>query len=104
MVTMCGTAWRARSTVTDLPKVILALLCSILKRFIVSDAGGEFLYVRRNVVKHPVNPRSSGSIRIIRNQRETLAPLRCILPTQGNRHVGAIAGVFLRNRCVLFEC
>src|SRR5437867_12301358 len=66
MVTMCGTAWRARSTVTDLPKVILALLCSILKRFIVSDAGGEFLYVRRNVVKHPVNPRSSGSIRIIR--------------------------------------
>src|SRR5262245_6133680 len=68
MIIMRGSAWWTRSAVADLSKVIFALLRSILQGFVVSDAGREVSYVRWNVVKHPMNPRATRSIRIISNQ------------------------------------
>src|SRR5713101_5401486 len=96
-ITMRLARGRAGAVVADLAEVVTALALAagqfVNFAYPLRQTGGCGRHIKQN----PVRPGASGSVRIIRNESETLRADRRFGPGEFGRHIGAIAGEFFRH-------
>ncbi len=82
---------RAWPVVAHLPEVVSALPRTIVELFEFRNTFGQRMRIRRQVPKHPMDPSSGRSIRIIRDKSEAGGLGRRTAPLQRRRGIGTFA-------------
>src|SRR5438105_14159296 len=96
-VAMRLAGWRAGSAVPGLPKIVDALASPARQIVCWRHTFGKLSRARRQVIHDPVDPGSTGSVRVVHDQGEALGAGGRPPPVERRRGISSLAGALPRN-------
>ncbi len=99
-----GATGRTWAAIADFSKIIFPLGTTDLRMLKRRHIFRQTCCFRWDIIVNPVNPRASGSIRIITNQHKALCAGRKSVPSQRRRDIGPVTGVLFWYHFTIFKC